>query len=250
MKTSPHRSLARRFSLAAFLCGCLLLLVAVPRSSAEDFKTLAKEYKKAVEQAGKLRREAKTDEDRQKADQQYPNLEVYAGRFMALAGEDIKSKTAADCLAWVIVEATYSPQVAKAVDLLLEHHVDSGKLEPVAQALAHSQEPNTEKLLRAIVTRNPDAGVVNQAVYSLAAFLLDHNPESASSQAEAEKLLDRLAGGNSSLAGQAKGRLFEIRNLAIGKTAPEIEGKDIEGGKFKLSEFRGRVVVLDFWGDW
>ena len=39
-------------------------------------------------------------------------------------------------------------------------------------------------------------------------------------------------------------------SLAIGKAAPEIEGEDVDGKKFKLSEYRGKVVVLDFWGDW
>ena len=36
----------------------------------------------------------------------------------------------------------------------------------------------------------------------------------------------------------------------IGNLAPEIEGEDIDGVKFKLSDYRGKVVVLDFWGDW
>jgi cytochrome oxidase Cu insertion factor (SCO1/SenC/PrrC family) len=40
------------------------------------------------------------------------------------------------------------------------------------------------------------------------------------------------------------------RDLAIGKVAPEIEGADVDGHKFKLSDYRGKVVVLDFWGDW
>ena len=39
-------------------------------------------------------------------------------------------------------------------------------------------------------------------------------------------------------------------HLQIGKVAPEIEGDDINGVKFKLSDYRGKVVVLDFWGDW
>ena len=39
-------------------------------------------------------------------------------------------------------------------------------------------------------------------------------------------------------------------NLSIGKEAPEIEGEDIDGNKFKLSDYRGKVVVLDFWGHW
>ncbi|MDP6424698.1 MAG: redoxin domain-containing protein [Planctomycetota bacterium] len=32
--------------------------------------------------------------------------------------------------------------------------------------------------------------------------------------------------------------------------APDIVGKDIDGHTFKLSDYRGKVVVLDFWGDW
>ena len=38
--------------------------------------------------------------------------------------------------------------------------------------------------------------------------------------------------------------------LAIGKHAPEIEGEDLDGIRFKLSDYRGKVIVLDFWGDW
>ena len=40
------------------------------------------------------------------------------------------------------------------------------------------------------------------------------------------------------------------RRLQVGETAPEIEGNDLDGKAMKLSDFRGKVVVLDFWGDW
>ena len=36
----------------------------------------------------------------------------------------------------------------------------------------------------------------------------------------------------------------------VGDPAPEIVGEDIEGVSFKLSDYRGKVVVLDFWGHW
>ena len=42
----------------------------------------------------------------------------------------------------------------------------------------------------------------------------------------------------------------ENPNLAIGKPAPEIAGEDIDGKQFKLSDYRGKVVLLDFWGHW
>ena len=36
----------------------------------------------------------------------------------------------------------------------------------------------------------------------------------------------------------------------IGDTAPDIDGADLSDVGFKLSDYRGKVVVLDFWGDW
>ncbi|HVK12123.1 MAG TPA: MJ0042-type zinc finger domain-containing protein [Gemmataceae bacterium] len=38
--------------------------------------------------------------------------------------------------------------------------------------------------------------------------------------------------------------------LEIGQVAMEIDGEDIDGQRFKLSDYRGKVVVLDFWGHW
>ena len=38
--------------------------------------------------------------------------------------------------------------------------------------------------------------------------------------------------------------------LDVGLVAPEIQGQDAIGNPMRLSAFRGRVVVLDFWGDW
>jgi len=49
---------------------------------------------------------------------------------------------------------------------------------------------------------------------------------------------------------RAEGALFEFQQLSIGKIAPDIEAEDIHGTTFKLSDYRGKVVVLDFWGHW
>lgn len=43
---------------------------------------------------------------------------------------------------------------------------------------------------------------------------------------------------------------IEASKLEIGQVAPEIIGPDFDGVEFKLSDYRGKVVVLDFWGDW
>lgn len=52
------------------------------------------------------------------------------------------------------------------------------------------------------------------------------------------------------LAQSAEGVVRELTVLAVGKVAPDIEGEDLAGVPFKLSDYRGKVVMLDFWGDW
>lgn len=46
------------------------------------------------------------------------------------------------------------------------------------------------------------------------------------------------------------GNVFELKNLRIGMVAPDIVANDLDGVEFKLSDYRGKVVVLDFWGNW
>jgi hypothetical protein len=80
---------------------------------------------------------------------------------------------------------------------------------------------------------------------------------------ESEALLERLAkekafaatvipyGEKKVALGELADReLFEIRHLQPGRPAPEITGEDIDGRPMKLSVFRGKVVLLDFWGHW
>ncbi len=48
----------------------------------------------------------------------------------------------------------------------------------------------------------------------------------------------------------ADGELFDLRHLSVGKEAPEILGRDVDGAMFKLGDYRGKVVVLTFAGNW
>jgi thiol-disulfide isomerase/thioredoxin len=50
------------------------------------------------------------------------------------------------------------------------------------------------------------------------------------------------------LAEAARSDAYEIRHLSVGKKAPEIVGEDLDGAKLRLSDFKGKVVVLSFWG--
>jgi peroxiredoxin len=43
---------------------------------------------------------------------------------------------------------------------------------------------------------------------------------------------------------------YLVSALTVGKAAPEITGKDLDGVDLRLSDYRGRVVLLVFSGDW
>jgi len=43
---------------------------------------------------------------------------------------------------------------------------------------------------------------------------------------------------------------FMVSALSVGQVAPDIAGRDLDGVPFKLSDYRGKVVLLTFSGDW
>jgi len=49
---------------------------------------------------------------------------------------------------------------------------------------------------------------------------------------------------------RAEGRIFRYSNLVVGKTIPDFETVDADGNAFRLSDYRGKVTVVDFWGFW
>ena len=63
------------------------------------------------------------------------------------------------------------------------------------------------------------------------------------------KIEARLA-RKKTLGQEAEARLDEMFNLAVGKPAPQIEGVGVDGKPLKLSDHKGKVVVLVFWGSW
>jgi hypothetical protein len=177
--------------------------------------------------------------------------------MLELAEKNAKDPAAIDALTWVVQNAGgRSAEGKQALAVLLRDHLDSKQLGRICQNLRHS-DPEAEKDLRAILEKNPHREVQAQACLALGQYLKDKAQRAKTSTAEAEQLLERVAKEYAdvelyrrNLGSWAKGELFELRNLAVGKVAPDIEGEDIDGKKFKLSDYRGKVVLLDFWGNW
>jgi peroxiredoxin len=65
-----------------------------------------------------------------------------------------------------------------------------------------------------------------------------------------EQALDDLASRFPSHASLLANEQRTVQELTVGKVAPEISGRDLDGRALRLSDFRGKVVVLTFSGDW
>jgi cytochrome oxidase Cu insertion factor (SCO1/SenC/PrrC family) len=52
------------------------------------------------------------------------------------------------------------------------------------------------------------------------------------------------------LAGCSPGAPVSVRSTKASPPSLEIVGSDQDGVTFKLSDYRGKVVLLDFWGNW
>ncbi len=103
------------------------------------------------------------------------------------------------------------------------------------------------------MTKRYESSVGKEAVEAL----VKADPDKLSK--EAEKYYERIvkeyadvADPNGGMLGNmAERKLEKLRHpILVGKAAPEIDGEDIGGQKFKLSDYRGKVVLLDFWGNW
>ena len=67
---------------------------------------------------------------------------------------------------------------------------------------------------------------------------------------EERKQGERMLAHKRTLADVAKAKIDEMENLVAGKPAPAIDGTGMDGSPLKLSDYRGKVVVLVFWGTW
>jgi hypothetical protein len=174
----------------------------------------------------------------------------------------------------------------RTVALVLRHHVLSEKLGPVIDRMRYGYRMEYEKCLSTVLEKNRHRDVQALTCLALAQFLQDKlrmirlaedRPElaecyelvfgrdflpalqrlgQAGLATRIESLFERAAKEygdvkfRSGTVGEtAKSELYDIRHLGVGKVAPNIVGKDQDGKQFKLSDHRGKVVLLYFWSE-
>jgi len=158
---------------------------------------------------------------------------------------------------WILTNSPDGADLQKAADVILQSHIQSPEMGKLIKDLERMRPNCSSNLLRAILDQNPISEVRGKACMALAMMRKEAAGYGTNSTAtaEAETLYEQVIADFGQLPGErgytlaelAQPELSELRRLAIGKVAPDINGQDLDGHPMKLGDYRGQVVALLFW---
>lgn len=171
-------------------------------------------------------------------------------RFAALAQEGLPG-----AWQWMAQNARDAgqPRVEVCSQALAAAGSSPGVVNAACDALESVPEPEEERaveVLAAALATIPDAG--SQARVALAMGILMGRSGDSARRAEGLELLRALAAEHDGqeLGQRAADEVFRLEHLTPGALAPDFEGRTIDGAPLKLSQHRGKIAVVDFFGFW
>lgn len=166
-----------------------------------------------------------------------------------------------DLLAWAATSGGMTPAGQKAVSMLVAKYPEHRAIEQICATLSRRFSDKNVESLRQILDKSTNDNIKAAATLGLGRCLAsrvdslgDDIPMADKVAAEAEKyfqqVVDEFGEKFASKKKEAEREIKMLQTLRVGKVAPEITGPDLDGKEFKLSDYRGKVVLLDFWGHW
>jgi thiol-disulfide isomerase/thioredoxin len=189
------------------------------------------------------------------------------GFYAAATGREAKGLARLALAQYLVDKATAVVGARKVEGRFKRRYVSGGKVirevdftdEEYADHLALRQcdpkaiDAEAKRLFEEVIAAYGDIPNVTRRAREFEAMLREPAPAwngkplTAKGRSSIEKSLARV---NKTLGQEAADRLDAMLSLAVGKPAPEIDGVDFDGKPLKLSDYRGKVVVLVFWGSW
>lgn len=226
------------------------LLVGAGWVGAEEatLESLQKSYDEAMQALGEKYQAAKTPEEKKEILAKRPDAGETVKAMLPLMEKEGDASKVLEAAGWVIAQSRQG--IPEEVYGIIEKH--KGSKEMVGILLMASYD-RSGKLMETLEWARENSE--HKEVQGVAAYVKSQDRSLPDDEKLAELKFALANIGDVEFRGQkiaerAKGSLYELENLRVGQVAGEIEGEDQEGVPFKLSDYRGKVVVLDFWGDW
>lgn len=220
-----------------------------------EVESIQKKYSAENEAWIRKIRASKTKAEESKLLLLSPTMTKYVPRMTTLMKSAPKDPGAGAAALWLVTAAENPAQAHDAIGILQKYHLRSKTMDDAITFLWFTRIPEVKDLLKAYIAQQPNKTLKTTATFSLAKMFAEEN-----ATAEAIKLFEEVARNGKdiperknsvrTLEEAANSHLFELRNLLVGKKAPDIQGMDVFGKQFKLSDFAGKVIMLDFFGFW
>ena len=183
--------------------------------------------------------------------------DVEAMAVLDLVVSDLKEEGVTQVIEWVI-ENGYAQERKKVGDLIWSLPKNDQLMIKYVQTLSFYGE---RKQLEAVIKKLPNGNVNQKARFRLALLVAEDaqrdltltDTQRAKENQTVVSILDKLRKEDDLdelLQRWIKDLRYKVTHLVVGCEAPEIEGFDQDGKKFRLSDYRGKVVLLPFWGIW
>ncbi len=192
----------------------------------------------------------------------FPSQEItnkHIAAFGAAANRFAGTPDAVPFHLWIVEQGRFGNNqdaTKESIETLFKNHSKSQKLERLARSLKElrrllgtsycdrrlitlartNKEPNTRAFALFAITEEPFA----KAASGTPAYKL----------ARARMVLAHKTATKAGLQAVIQGKIDLREKLGEGSVAPDITGIDMDGTPFKLSDYKGKVIMLDFWGDW
>ena len=217
----------------------------------DEAEELAKQYDKAESAHKKAIREAER-EARKELRKNHPMKEFWP-KFEALAAnndgyallwmaQNVKANKA-------IKKADRSKVLLPVFTALTEHHTGAEWFpEAMASLRTHAGlfEPDEVKKLVGTAIDKVEGEGRPDALFLGARTLFEIDREAAT--AYLDEIFEEH--GDKHISTKARALLTSSKDVQEGKVAPDFLGETLDGFKFNVSDYRGKVVVLDFYGFW
>lgn len=239
------------------------LIAQTPASPlATEIRAIIDEYENSVRANTQKLIAAATEEEKNKYRASIPSAGPYATKMMALVQSNLDQPDVVKGVNWLVMGAASFPEGQEALKMLGSTFADRKGIAEAVKQLEYHGLP-AEPVLKAVIEKNTNREERAAALYALGAVHFknfDASADRVSAAASKDKALECFQQLSSDFADVtiqgfklsdfAAKMLFEMTNLQVGCEAPEIEGKDADGVDFKLSDYRGKYVIVIFWGGW
>lgn len=233
-------------------------------STQDDAPTAKARYEALEAQASEARNEwmkrARSAREAGEAFDETDPTASFMPRFQEAAKEFAGTEDAVLFLRWLAFNTMrVDVKVSRAAYMtLLRDHGTSPEMKSLASTFGDVErfvgEGVDEALgyLGKIAADHSDPGVKAWATYGVNAPTLDAAAIDSEEFLAAEAaVMAAIEGLDDDRLKTVAGRTIGVRKkFSLGMVAPDIEGLDLSGNSFKLSDYRGKVIFLDFWGDW